>query len=643
MPGIGCAMHGLRQWRLALGLVVCGIAVGCRSLPTPPPLLDGGVVSSPVPPEQERIAQAHAFYSIGIHHELVDEYDRAYEAYRQAAELEPGNERLILRMASTLVLQRKTEEALRAVEEFLKRNPSSESALLWLATFYGSTGDQDRVVQLFRQMTREYPDKPLGWLQLAAATGRSGDTNAVAEILETGLSKAKPPTALRQELVRIQLGRLQTAEDPTAKRKARQAAIDLLRQIADELPGDSETLYALGDLLVKDEQLEEAIRVYEKIERIQPADLQVKQRLAQTFLAMDDQPKAIAVLESLSKKKQKSGSVSYYLAELYLQSGDVTNATVHFRAAAEDSPGDPSPWLKLAAIQAEDDEDLAVATLTTALEKMPGDPKLLEVFALVRLNQKRFEEASELMQQAYGAVTAKDPEAIPSNLFFYNYATICTHLQHTQEAAGWLRRALEQEPALLDLYMQRAMTGTVSFRKRATDVMRTLAALPSTESAAIHAHLATLYLSQEKPAKAIDAFEAAAEIVRKDPLQADVLTPRFHFWFGVALDQGKQPERAVEMFETCLSLDPSYGDALNYLAYLWANQGIRLDEALRNIQAALALDPENAAYLDTLGWIYYQQGRYADALDLLQQADKLRPGDPEIRDHIEKTRQKLVP
>ncbi|HAL92682.1 MAG TPA: hypothetical protein DCM68_06625 [Verrucomicrobia bacterium] len=638
-------MRSARPCRLALGLVLFGVAAGCRSLPGPPSLLDGGLVSSPapLPPDREQAAQAHAFYSIGIHHELAGEYAPAYDAYRKAAEFDPGNERLVLRMASTLVLQRKTEDALRAVEDFLERNPGSEGALLWLATFYGSTGDPARVVELFQRMTRQFPSKPLGWLQLAAATARAGDTNAVEKILENGLSKAKPPTALRQELVRIQLARMAAAEDPARKNEARRQAIALLRQIAGELPGDMDTLYALGDLLVKDGQLGEAVLTYEKIERLQPADLQVKQRLARTFLAMDDQPKAIAVLEGLARERESPSNIHYYLAELYLQSGDATNAVAHFRTAADASPGDPAPWLKLAALQAEDNEEAAVATLSEALEKMPGDPKLLEVLALVRQQQKRYEEAAGLMQQAYDAVVAKDPDAIPSNLFFYNYAILCTHLRQSKDAARWLQRASEQEPALLELYMQRTLTGTGTFRKSAIGVLRALAKLPSTESATIHTHLANLYLSQDRADRAIREFEAAIEIAKKEPLQATVLTPRFYFWFGVALDQAKQPERAVEMFETCLSLDPEYADALNYLAYLWAVRGERLDDALGHIQTALALDPENAAYLDTLGWVYYQQGRFADALQLLEQADALRPEDPEILDHLQKTREKLAP
>lgn len=637
-------MRTTRPCRLALGLVLLGAAAGCRSLPSPPPLLDGGLVSSPaLSPGQERTARAHALYTTGIHHEWNDEYARAYEAYREAAELDPGNEGLVLRMAHTLVLQRKTEEALRTVEEFLKQHPASESALQWLATVYGTTDNPDRVLQLFEQMTRQFPEKPLGWLQLAATTARSGNTNAVAKILEAGIARARPPTALRQELVRLQLGRMQAAADPEIQRQTRQQAIALLRQIADEAPGDTETLHALGDLLVQDGQMEAAIAVYEKIERIEPADLQVKQSLARTFLAMDDQPQAIAMLEKLAREVRNPASVHYYLGELYLQAGDRAKATTHFRNALEATPEDPLPWLKLAAIQAEEDEDAAVATLTAALEKIPDDPKLLEILALVRTNQKQYAQAAELMQRAYDTVMARNPEDIPSKLFFYNFATVCTLLQRIPDAAGWLRRAVELDPDMLDLYIQRALAGTARFRRSATTVLRELAKLPSADSAAIHAHLANLYLAQEQPTRAVREFEAAFEIVRQDPLQAGILTPRLHFWFGVALDQTRQTDRAVDMFQTCIELDPEYADALNYLAYLWAVRGERLDEALRHIQAALALDPGNPAYLDTLGWVYFQQGRYEDALDLLLQADQLRPGDPEILEHIEKTREKLAP
>ena len=637
-------MRGTRGCRLALGLVFLGVAAGCRSLPGPPALLDGGLVSSPpLPPDRERAAMAHAFFSIGIHHELADRYDLATEAYRRAAEFDPASEHLVLRMASTLVMQRQIDEALRTVETFLEHHPASESILLWLATCYGTTGNQDRVLDLFRRMTLEFPEKPEGWLQLAAAMARADnpDPDAILRTLEDGLARARPPNVLRQELVRLYLNREKAARTETDRRDIRQKAIALLRQSAEEQPGDSETLYALGDLLVQDEQLADAVQVYEKIERLHPADLQVKQRLARTFLAMDDQAKAIALLEELARNRSGPANASYYLAELYLQAGDLPNASRQFRAAAEAMPNDPAPWLKLAALQSDRNPEAAVATLSEALAQMPGDPKLLEVLALVRLHQKRYSQAADLFQQVWDSATAASPDLIPSNLFFYNFAITCTHLRRTDEAATWLRRAMDQDPALLELYMQRTMTGTSRFRQSATAVLRTLSIRPGTEGASIHAHLATLLLSREKPEQAIREFDKALALARTDPLRSNPLTARFYFWFGVALDQAGQTDRAVEMFETCIRLDPDHADALNYLAYLWAGRAIRLDEALRHIQAALVIDPENAAYLDTLGWVFHQLGRYAEALDFLQQADRLQPNDPEIREHLEKTLEKL--
>lgn len=627
---------------MALGLTLLGAAAGCRSMPGPPSLLDGGLVSSPpLPPEGEAAAMAHALFSIGIHHELADEYTEAYEAYRRAAEFDPDSEPLALRLASSLVLQRRTEEALRTVEAFIERRPASENALLWLATFYGTVGEQERVLDLYRRVTRQFPDQAMGWLQLAGALARSDRLDEAVDVLREGLTHVSPDTDLRQELVRLHLLQMRNAPDEARRAEQRRQAIEQLRRVAGDLPGDSDTLFALGDLLVEEEQLPDAIRVYEQIDRLHPADAQVKQRLARTFLAMDDPDKAAAILEELAREQPGPVNTAYYLGEIYLQAGDTANALRFFRTAAENAVDDPSAWLRLAALQSETSDEVAVATLREALDAMPGNAKLLEVLALVRLNQRRYSLAADLFAQAWKSLTAEGSEAVPSNLFFYHYATTCTHLRRTQEAAEWLQRAVELDPEMLDLYMQRSLTATSRFRQTAARVLRALAKRVSSPMAAIHVHLGTLLLAEEHTSRAIREFDRAVTIVRRDPLQSATLTPRFFFWYGVALDQDGQTDRAVEMFESCIRLDPDYADALNYLAYLWAVRAIRLDEALRHIQTALSLDPGNAAYIDTLGWIYHQMGRYEEALDVLERADQLLPDDPEILDHLEKTREKL--
>ena len=74
--------------------------------------------------------------------------------------------------------------------------------------------------------------------------------------------------------------------------------------------------------------------------------------------------------------------------------------------------------------------------------------------------------------------------------------------------------------------------------------------------------------------------------------------------------------------------------ALNYLGYMLADRGTRLDEALGYIRRAVALDPQNGAYLDSLGWVYYKMGNYELAEENLRRASERMGDDPTIHDHL---------
>ena len=110
---------------------------------------------------------------------------------------------------------------------------------------------------------------------------------------------------------------------------------------------------------------------------------------------------------------------------------------------------------------------------------------------------------------------------------------------------------------------------------------------------------------------------------------------------GNALESNSQRGEAIQVFEACLKQHPDFAPAQNYLAYIWAETGQRLEEAERLVTAALRSEPENYAYLDTLGWVYYQQGRYEDALVWLMRATEGSDRDPTIFDHIGDTLAKL--
>jgi Tfp pilus assembly protein PilF len=107
-----------------------------------------------------------------------------------------------------------------------------------------------------------------------------------------------------------------------------------------------------------------------------------------------------------------------------------------------------------------------------------------------------------------------------------------------------------------------------------------------------------------------------------------------YFHLGVAYDKLGDGAQAAREFKEALKYDPEMHEALNYLAYMYAENAENLDNAEKYAKKALALSPDNGAYLDTLGWIYYKMGYFDKALAELEKAIKTHGEDPVIRDHL---------
>jgi tetratricopeptide (TPR) repeat protein len=82
-----------------------------------------------------------------------------------------------------------------------------------------------------------------------------------------------------------------------------------------------------------------------------------------------------------------------------------------------------------------------------------------------------------------------------------------------------------------------------------------------------------------------------------------------------------------------IAREPEHSAALNYLGYMLADRGERLDESVAYLTKALQFEPDNASFLDSLGWAYFKQNKLdlAEA-NLGRAADQLRTNSV-IQDH----------
>jgi tetratricopeptide (TPR) repeat protein len=103
---------------------------------------------------------------------------------------------------------------------------------------------------------------------------------------------------------------------------------------------------------------------------------------------------------------------------------------------------------------------------------------------------------------------------------------------------------------------------------------------------------------------------------------------------GAAYERDDRFDLAERTFREVIGFNPFHAETLNYLGYMLADRGQKLEEALAFIQRAVIIDTDNPSYRDSLGWAYFKLGRFEQARPSLEQAAAALPRTSLIQDHL---------
>lgn len=106
------------------------------------------------------------------------------------------------------------------------------------------------------------------------------------------------------------------------------------------------------------------------------------------------------------------------------------------------------------------------------------------------------------------------------------------------------------------------------------------------------------------------------------------------FTLGATYERDEQFDRAETVFRQLIQIDPEHAPALNYLGYMLADRGEKLEEALSLIERAIEAGGESPSYLDSLGWAYYRLERFDEAVGPLERAAEGAPDVSVIQEHL---------
>ena len=105
------------------------------------------------------------------------------------------------------------------------------------------------------------------------------------------------------------------------------------------------------------------------------------------------------------------------------------------------------------------------------------------------------------------------------------------------------------------------------------------------------------------------------------------------FELGTVFDKQKKFAEAESAFKQVLTRDPENATALNYLGYMLAERGERLDESVSYLKKALQIEPENGSFLDSLGWAYFKADNLKLAEENLHRASDQLKSNSVIQEH----------
>lgn len=435
-------------------------------------------------------------------------------------------------------------------------------------------------------------------------------------------------------------------------------------------PGHEGLALDVGRKLIELRRYEEARKILERATAREDASGLAWGMLGVAHAYQEHPAQAQSAQREAIRRTPKSVAAYRELAHLYIESGRLGEAVAVLEEAALQADTPPRFLLSLAEILGGlqqvkesglgDLKERILRLLDRAAELHPTEPS--EVLRLADLLE-RFGAGSKALPLYQGLLEAHpDLPGLRERL-----ADVYLRTDDKEKAAEQLRVLAQRQPTnpLPHYYLGILALEARQYDDAVSAFNRVLILRPDNE--AIHHDLALAHISHNQPAEALlvldkartkfrasfrlEFFSAvamsmlkryeesirhfvAAEVIA-GATAPEQLTYLFYFQSGVALERAKRFDDAAVQFEKAVELKPDFGEALNYLGYMWAERGTNLERARELIQRAVDLEPDNGAFLDSLAWVLHQLGRSEEALPLqLKAIEKSEEPDVTLEDHL---------
>ncbi|MCM2280440.1 MAG: tetratricopeptide repeat protein [Bdellovibrionaceae bacterium] len=403
----------------------------------------------------------------------------------------------------------------------------------------------------------------------------------------------------------------------------------------------------------------EAMAMYRTVLELDPENTDAPMFIGALYAEQKRYPEAITQFETLAKNKEnRSPHVAwYYVGRIQLEEGKPgaeARAEKAFLKALEQKPEFVDATLALGQIyESRNKRDQAKQLYKSFQAKSGPDAGVAEALGRLHLEDEEFDKAFE----QYEVLESNDDENLNVKV---KMAFILIEKKKYSEAILKLEEILSRAPYSDKI---RFYLGAVYEEiKEYKAAIAQFAKIPIGSSYYAEGVVHTAYLHKLN-GDYRDAVKAIEEGIRNQPehpqfyalyasflddlkeyekgiamLQAAVSKfpehAQLHFFLGSMHDRLGQTAKTEKSMTRVLEIDANHVQALNFLAYTYAEQNKELDSAERLVRRALELQPNDGYIMDTLGWVLFKKGDTAEAVKVLEAAYKEQPSESVIAEHL---------
>ncbi len=400
-------------------------------------------------------------------------------------------------------------------------------------------------------------------------------------------------------------------------------AVNYYQEVLRLEPKNIEALTHLGALYGETGRLDEAEATFKRLVAADPGYLSYYY-LGRFYTNIGKTQEAIRAYATSVKKNPEFTAGLTELAVLYEQANNNKAAERTYRALIKARPDASMPKARLARLLLKAGRKKEAEKIIRELggEGLEDDSQVQIQIGLIYLDQGLYQEAAA----EFRGVLKRDQANEQARYL------LATALLETNEITR-AREHLVKIPVESDLYVdaQLLLASTPQGEEpkaRLAEALATVTAAVAQRPDAPRLLVAQAMITEETGDTA-QSRKLLLEAAKKFPQDAEI-----QFRLGVAEDKLGNKTASVAAMRKAIDLDSKHADALNYLAYTWAERQENLKEALTLAERADILKPGNGYIIDTLAWIHFHLGDLKKALALLEQAADLSNNDPVVLDHL---------